>query len=88
MSVDLSSIANIGIVVPDRSIVVDGNLATGTDAMWDAIPNNVHGLGCTNGGQVEVEITDSDQNSFYDSLSDVPFSSSFDWTVTPWDPNA
>jgi len=87
MSVDLSSITNIGIIVPDRHIVVDGNMADGTDAMWDAIPNNVHALWIKD-NQVEVEITDADQNSFYDSLSDVPFSSSFDWTVTPWDPNA
>lgn len=88
MSVDLSSITNLGICVPDRGIAVDGNPAEGTDAMWDAIPSNVHALCLKNGGQVEVEITDADQNSFYDSLSDVPFSSSFDWTVTPWDPNA
>ena len=60
MSVDLSSITNIGIIVPDRHIVVDGNLRMNRRCGIQS--NNVHTWIKDN--QVEVKITDSDQNSF------------------------
>jgi len=91
MSVDLSTINALFINTQDRAINADGVPCEGTDAMWDAIPDNVWGINFKN-GKVYIERKDLSADQYldphyFDALADIPYSSSFDWTPIEQDPD-
>lgn len=91
MSVDLSTITNLSINTQDRAISSDGVMCQGTDAMWDAIPDDVWGIYWRRGEvYVQRKIVSTNENlepQFFDALADIPYSSSFDWTPIEQDPD-
>ena len=91
MSVDLSTINALFINTQDRAINADGVPCEGTDAMWDAVPDNVWSIHFKN-GQINIERKELSTDQYldpqlFDTLADIPYSSSFDWTPIEQDPD-
>lgn len=91
MPVDLSTINNLFINTQDQAINANGVPCEGTDAMWDAIPDNVWAVNFER-GEVYIERKNVSLNEYldpqyFDALADIPFSSSLDWTPIQQDPD-